>query len=207
MSLTVTVAIWVAYLAGWSALRQSLTRVPRPRWWAVLLWCAVAVPSLVQLLWAPGLLAWGQRESTALAAGEWWRLLTAIGLQDGGWVGTAFNLTMLAVTLLLVGELWRLWVTVLVFVVGGVGANLLTALLLGTTGAGNSMATLCLAAAAAVTTAGRQRWSAARGVPLLLVGLAAGALILTTDQHGLALVLGLAAGLALGGFRCARVDR
>lgn len=206
MSLTAIVAIWVAYLAGWSALRSSLTRVPRPRWWAVLLWCVVAVPSLGQLVWAPGLLAWGQRESSALAAGEWWRLLTAIGLQDGGWGGTVFNLTMLAVTLLLVGELWRPWVTVLVFVLGGVGANLLTASLLGTTGAGNSMATLCLVAAAAVTTAGR-RWSAAQAVPLLLLGLAAAALILTTDQHGLALALGVAVGVTLSGFRCARVDR
>lgn len=191
------VAVWVAYLAGWTVLRQALTRLPRPRWWAVVLWCAIAVPSVIQVAWAPTLLTWGQRESSALAAGEWWRVVTAIGLQDGGWGGTAFNLTMLAVTLLLVGELWRPWATVLVLVIGGVAANLLTALLLGTTGAGNSMATLCLVAAAAVTVVW-PRWPASEDLlPGALLIVAMLFLIVVGDEHGPAVKLGFLIGTIL----------
>lgn len=174
--------VWVALIAGWVALRGAVVRraddgvdVPRlmrPRPWAVALWCLVAVPSLVQVAAAPALLEWGQRESSAIAGGQWWRLVTAIFLQDGGWAGTAFNLAILAVTLVLVGAVWRGLPAVLVFLVGGVLANVLTWLVLDQTGAGNSMATLCLLAAATVV--------------LLAVG----------DQHGLALALGLAAGAA-----------
>lgn len=200
MSAVAVVAIWVAYLAGWTAVRQALHRVPRPRWGVVLLWCAVAVPSVLQLTVLPGALAWGQRDSAAVVSGEWWRLVTSIGLQDGGWGGTAFNLVMLAVTLLLVGEVWRWWATALVLVAGGVGANLLTVLTFGQTGAGNSMATLCLLAAAAVSMSDHRS-------PVLLVVAAAVLLVILGDQHGLALALGFVTGALCRGWPRARVAR
>ncbi|NLG20086.1 MAG: rhomboid family intramembrane serine protease [Actinomycetales bacterium] len=202
-------AVWVTFLAGWVVLRGAVLRgsdvtsgrdllrriVPRP--WAVALWCAVAVPSLVQLVAAPGLLGWGERANPEVAAGQWWRLATAVVLQDGGWAGTAFNLSVLAVTLVLVGAVWRALPTVLVFAVGGVLANLLTVLTSGPAGAGNSMATLCLVAAAAVTTVLSGEWSWGTALPVLLIVAAAATLLVVHDEHGPAVVLGLVTGLLL----------
>ena len=45
---------------------------------------AVALPSLLQFA-VPTLLNVGRRDVSAVAAGQWWRLLTANFLQDGGW--------------------------------------------------------------------------------------------------------------------------
>ncbi|MCK0112447.1 hypothetical protein MWU75_09885 [Ornithinimicrobium sp. F0845] len=204
------VAVWVVLLAGWTVLRGDVVRraqttgvsplrLLRPRPWSIGLWCVVAVPSLVQVAAAPELLKWGQRESSALAAGQWWRLVTALGLQDGGWAGTAFNLAVLAVTLLLVGAVWRGVPAVLVFLVGGVLANALTWLVLDQTGAGNSMATLCLLAVVAVATAwpGSGWWSWSAVLPVLLMAAAAVTLLAVRDQHGLAVALGLLGGAVL----------
>lgn len=197
MSAVAVVAIWVAYLSGWTVLRQALSRLPRPRWWAVLLWCVVAVPSLVQLLWAPELLDWGRRDASAIEAGQWWRLATSIVLQDGGWLGAVFNLSMLAVTLLLIGEVCRGLTSVLVFLVGGVLANVVTLLASGQSGAGNSMATMFLLAAVVVMVVWR-RWPArATLVPGGLLVLAAVALLGTGDEHGPAVALGCVVGVTL----------
>ncbi|QDO89593.1 rhomboid family intramembrane serine protease [Ornithinimicrobium ciconiae] len=195
MSAVAVVAIWVAYLAGWTALRGALTALPTPPWWAILLWCVVAVPSLVQLLWAPGLLAWGQRDNAAVSEGQWRRLATSIVLQDGGWGGTVFNLVMLAVTLLLVAQVWRPGATVAVFVIGGVACNVLTVLLSGEPGAGNSMATMCLLSAAAVTVVRGSPPARRTLVPVILVAVAAVVLLVGADEHGPALALGLLVGL------------
>ncbi|USQ79241.1 rhomboid family intramembrane serine protease [Ornithinimicrobium faecis] len=197
MSVVAVVAIWVTYLTGWTVLRQSLTRLPRPRWGAVLLWCVVAVPSLVQLLWAPELLEWGGRDASAIASGEWWRLATSIVLQDGGWFGTVFNLSMLAVTLLLIGDVCRGLTCVSVFLVGGVLANVLTLWTTGQSGAGNSMATMCLLAAMAVTVAWPRRPAREVLVPCALLVVATLSLVVTGDEHGPAVVLGLVMGAGL----------
>lgn len=202
-------AVWLSLLTGWVVLRgaavrgaeggtaRDLLRRLTPRPWAVGLWCLVAVPSLVQLVAAPGLLDRGERDNAAVAAGQWWRLVTALVLQDGGWGGTVFNLSVLAVTLLLVGAVWRALPTALVLLGGGVLANLLTVLTSGASGAGNSMATLCLLVAAAVTTTGSGPWSWLRALPLLLFLAGALALLVVRDEHWVALALGLVAGMAL----------
>lgn len=188
--------IWVAYATGWVILRGALARTAtRPATSAVLLWCAVAVPSLVQLLWAPGLLAWGQRQSSQLDAGQWWRLGSAIFLQDGGWPGTVFNLAMLAVTLWLVGAVWRGLPAVLVFLLVGVLANGLTHLTTGQTGAGNSMATMGLLAAAAVSVVRSRPRSREALAPFAVFAVATVVLLLARDEHGLALSIGLLVGV------------
>lgn len=198
MSAVPAVTIWVAYATGWVIMGGALARTPtRPTTWPVLLWCVVAVPSLVQLLWAPGLLEWGQRQSSQLDAGQWWRLGTAIFLQDGGWPGTVFNLAMLAVTLSLVGAVWRGLPTVLVFLLVGVLANGLTHLTTGQTGAGNSMATMGLLAVAVVSVVWARPRSREALAPFAIFAAATIVLLLARDEHGLALSIGLLLG-ALG---------
>ncbi|MEU8356038.1 rhomboid family intramembrane serine protease [Nonomuraea sp. NPDC048882] len=55
-----------------------------------------AVPSLLQFV-IPGLEPALMRDPAAIAGGEWWRLGTALVVQDGGVLGTLFNLGLLAV--------------------------------------------------------------------------------------------------------------
>ncbi|MEV4578061.1 rhomboid family intramembrane serine protease [Nonomuraea jabiensis] len=55
-----------------------------------------AVPSLLQLA-ISGLEPALMRNPAAIAEGEWWRLGTALVVQDGGVLGTLFNLVCLAV--------------------------------------------------------------------------------------------------------------
>ncbi|WP_431924762.1 rhomboid family intramembrane serine protease [Nonomuraea jabiensis] len=55
-----------------------------------------AIPSLLQFA-IPGLEPALMRNPAAIAEGEWWRLGTALVVQDGGVPGTLFNLVCLAV--------------------------------------------------------------------------------------------------------------
>ncbi|MEV4107032.1 rhomboid family intramembrane serine protease [Nonomuraea sp. NPDC049695] len=55
-----------------------------------------AVPSLLQFV-IPGLEPALMRDPAAIRGGEWWRLVTALVVQDGGLWGTLFNLASLAV--------------------------------------------------------------------------------------------------------------
>lgn len=184
-----------AYLVPWATLRATYqacgsTRLPPVDLWGVGLWCAVAVPSLLQVV-APGLLEAGERDPDAIAAGEWWRLLTSMFLQDGGLTGTVFNLVTLAVSLVLVGTVVRGPRVVVLFVAGGVVANLLTVLTFGQSGAGNSMATIFLLV---VATFEARPWSVRRDAGLAAVaalGLVAAALLVAGDQHGLAVAAGI----------------
>ncbi len=195
------VSIWVAVLTCWSVLRAALPPTGlRLRVWPVLLWCAVAVPSLLQVAVLPALLTWGERDPEAIRAGQWWRLVTSIVLQDGGWGGTAFNLVLLAITAVLLGSLCRPLPVVLTFLGGGVGSNVLTMLILQEAGAGNSMATLCLLAAATVVVGRSHLRSPVALLAWALLGGATLTLILAADQHGLALALGLACGAGLTPF-------
>lgn len=186
MSLLLPVSTWVVFAAAWAGLRDE-KRLQRPRWGILAIWCVVAIPSLLQLA-VPGMLESGRRESAAILAGQWWRLVTSMVLQDGGWYGTAFNLVTLALTLLLVQPVVRTGVAAALFVAGGVVGNILTVLTFGDTGAGNSMATMFLAVTALALAPDRgPRRLVAFGVvaALTVVKLVLG------DIHGLALAAAL----------------
>ena len=185
------------FAAGWLAIAAAtLQREPnsppvRFTWWALVLWLIVAIPSLLQLA-VPQLLELGMRNDTIVQYGQWWRILTANVLQDGGLVGTLSNLSVLAVTLLIVGRELPGKLAVPIFIIGGVGSMLLQ---LEHPGAGNSMATLALLAATSVV----------QGIPVPFVarlGLAAvmvigAVLTVLGNEHGPAILLGLLMGVVI----------
>jgi rhomboid protease GluP len=183
--------------AGWASgellTRDGGTRSRRPRATAAAL-LLVGIPSLVQLLAAPGLLDALARQPGELADGEPWRLVTALVVQDGGWAGTTFNLLALAVVGAVAERVWgpaRWWG---VWLLAGVGAQF-WGLIVQPRGGGNSVATFGLAASLAAATVvrgtGQARLAGAAGLlaGLVLVGL--------RDVHGGAVVLGAVAGLVL----------
>ncbi len=69
----------------------------------MLIWFAVAVPSLLQI-WFPGLeTAWRRDPDAVRLHGQAWRLLTSVLVQDSGIGGTVFNLIILAATVVFAG--------------------------------------------------------------------------------------------------------
>ncbi|OJV83484.1 MAG: hypothetical protein BGO37_09505 [Cellulomonas sp. 73-92] len=184
------------YVVGWLLLvrRRPDGRPPRVTAWGAGLVALVAAGWVAQLL-RPALLDQGMRESAAVRSGQWWRLATAIVLQDGGWIGAAVNLVALAVTVGLAGEVLTAWTGLLVVLLGGIAANLLTVLTFGQPGAGSSMATMILLVVAVLVGLRNPSWREA-GLLVVLAALA-GALLARRDQHGLALALALVSGVWL----------
>ena len=183
------------YVVGWLLLvwRRPAGRPPKVTAWGAALVGLVAAGWVAQLL-RPALLAEGMRDAAAVRAGQWWRLATAIVLQDG-WIGAVVNLVTLALTVGLAGEVLAPRRGVLVFLFGGIGANLLTVVTFGQSGAGSSMATMLLLAVAVLVVLRDPSWREA-GLVVVLVVLVV-VLLVRRDQHGLALALGLVAGAVL----------
>lgn len=148
----------------------------------------VAVPSLLQLTVAAGLLEVLQRDRTAIEGGQLWRLVTALLVQDGGWPGAVFNLMSLALLGTVAERLWgsRRWLVIALS--AGVGAQG-WGLLVQPVGAGNSVINFGLAAALSVL-ALRTGPRPARALAVIsLVG--ALVLLVIGDLHGGAAAIGI----------------
>lgn len=213
MNVVLSLCYAIVYLTSWRVLRVADERsadgpVRRATVAGVVLWCAVAIPSVLQFLF-PVLLELGRRDGAAIAGGEWWRFVTSMLVQDGGWFGALFNLVTLAVTLLLVPAVFSGATTVVLFLVGGAVSDLLVLVLLGESGAGNSLATMFLVAAAAAVAWGRRRRERAVRWPALGLVAVTVLLLVLLDEHGIATALGLVVGglVALVGRRRRAANR
>jgi membrane associated rhomboid family serine protease len=197
-----SITLFSAYLAGSQYLAVNASVRPRehlipPRFGVTLtLFLTLAATATLQWIFPVMLLAF-ERDASRIAAGEWWRLMTALFAQNGGVAGTVFNL----VSLLLVGtvaeRIWggRRWLVI--FFAGGVMSEVV-AMRWQPIGAGNSVANFSLAAAVSVLCLVRRPATAM--VVAGALALAAGAvLLLMRDIHGAATSFGAIIGLVLIG--------
>jgi membrane associated rhomboid family serine protease len=194
LSVIYAIGLYGAYLAGSLYLRtgsnsQAERQVPYATLLALL---AITVPSTLQRFF-PNLLQMFERDSTRFLAGDWWRIITPLFVQDGGLSGTLFNL----VSLLLVGtvaeKLWGSQRWLILFFLGSIFSELI-AFAWQPIGAGNSVANFSLAASIAVLCLTLNPSPVMRITSILALG--AGLLLLfLMDIHGPAMIIG--AGLAL----------
>jgi membrane associated rhomboid family serine protease len=164
----------------------------------------VAVVSVIGELDADVLAALG-RDLPALQAGEWWRAVTPLVVQDGGWPGLIFNVLALIAIGTVAEALFRRWIVPVVFVVVGLLGELAAYTVLQHQGfAGNSVANLGVAGLVLVTAMVTPRWAARIAA---VIGLAAGVvLVVTGDLHAVGIVAGAAIGVVVA-LRPARYRR
>jgi hypothetical protein len=196
--MTLIFAFIVPLVAGMLLLRARVEatglppRVFRPV--SVILFCVVAVPSLLQFIF-PGILHTLRRDAhLILHHGQVWRLLTSLTVQDGGAVGTIFNLFFLAWLLILATNLLGDRAALILFFAGGLVGEL-AGLRWQHIGGGNSVADLGMAG-------GVLALALLHGRPLhrvlAVIGLALGiALLVERNIHGAALLAGLLVGAGL----------
>jgi len=170
--------------------------VPRPHLArsSVALWLLVAIPSVLQFLF-PALLSALRRDPELIRDGQAWRLLTSAVVQDGGAIGTVFNLVALALVVLVAGEVWggrRMWI---LFLASQLVSNSLVVITFAPAGAGNSIATFGLGMSMVSVVVAHDRRPADVGRLVLSMGLAI-ALLADRDIHGIAVCVGLVLGLA-----------
>jgi hypothetical protein len=186
--------------AGLVAADLSVREERRRRLGALALWLAVALPSLLQIAWPVLLERWERDPDAIRQSGQWWRVLTAGFVQDGGLPGTAFNLIALAVIAFFAARTWGVARTWAVFAAGVVAFNLVVTFAWHIQGAGNSAATFLLAASLIGFAA-----TGDRSLPLLgltALTLVDGAVLIALgDAHGVPVVAGPFVGALLGAAR------
>jgi membrane associated rhomboid family serine protease len=188
-----------AWLAGSLRLRLSSTSpsigartfVPHG---TILLVALVAIPTTLQFV-IPWLLPLFERDRAMFFAGQWWRIVTTLVVQDGGISGAIFNVITLAVVASVAEAMAGGRKLLLLFVVGGVCAEVV-ALSWQPVGAGNSIANFSVAGGVIACCLMRPRpW---RIVAVALVTLTAHlALLVMHDIHGAAALIGFALGQIL----------
>ncbi|ANS26946.1 rhomboid family intramembrane serine protease [Rhodococcus opacus] len=187
------VVLVLATLLGSTRIGEvRLTRPPRT---AVVLWLLIAVPSLLQFV-VPAVLDALERDPTQIRDHQWWRIVTSVAVQDGGLAGTVVNLLVLAWVAPLAVRVWGGARAVLLFVASQIIFGLFTAFLFPSPGAGNSGATLALAASLAglVVMQSKERRALAASGSIVVAGVL---LVVVDDAHGLAVLTGALLGAAL----------
>jgi membrane associated rhomboid family serine protease len=196
LSFLYIVGIYGAYLAGSFYLRtQSDGQAPRKIPYATIaLMVAIAIPTTLQFFF-PEILQLFERNYERFLAGDWWRIVTSLFVQDGGMSGSIFNL----VSLLLIGTVaetfWgsRKWL--IIFFTGGILSQL-AGFVWQPIGAGNSVANFSLAASVATLCLFLRSSRPVKISAACAVG-AGVILLLLRDIHGFAVLLGVSIALFL----------
>jgi membrane associated rhomboid family serine protease len=167
-------------------------------WATLLLTVAIGIPTSLQFVF-PSLLTLFRRDAGAFLAGDWWRVLTPLLVQDGGVSGSVFNL----ISLILVGSvaerLWgsARWLTI--FFLGGILSEFI-ALAWQPVGAGNSLANFSLAGSISMLCLTGNPPRLERTAACLSLGAGLWLLVLH-DHHGAAVASGSLIAIALIWFR------
>lgn len=202
--------LWVLYVAVVAIAAVSASRshsgssahaTTRSFWWpppvaAAILWSVVAVASLARLVF-PGLLDVFRRQPVRTRdRGEWWRVLTAGLIEDGGVLLTVVNLLLLAVVAVAIVRVWGWYRALGLFLVGQVLWGLFTTFVFPSDGAGTTGATLASAATLAGLwpVVGATRSLLAASAATFLLGVV---LVIAGDAHGVAVLIGMLLGAVL----------
>ncbi len=193
-----SILIWVALTAAVAGGVQYLRGIRRRLMFPGMTLVLAAVTAVVSVLGNlnPDILAALGRDRDALLAGQWWRLVTPLFVQDGGWAGTVFNLVALLIIGAFAESLYGRGVLVGVYFAAGLISEVAAYTVLQHQGsAGNSVADLGLTALCLMTyVVGSLPLPRVLGVIGLLAG---AALIVTANLHGVGFAVGAAAGLVL----------
>lgn len=155
----------------------------------IALCCLVAIPSLLQLPFPRVLYALRRDGDLIVHHGEWWRVVTALLVQDGGKAGLIGNLLILGLVGVLAERLWGRWRMLALFFGTGILSEFV-GLAWQPIGAGNSVANFGLAAGILLACLLR----AVKLPPRLLaaLGIASGlGLLALRDIHSGAVAIGL----------------
>jgi len=198
--------LWVLYVAvvGVAAFAAAPTtraaartfRWPPPAA-AVVLWATVTAASVARLI-APDLLdVLDRRPVRTRDSGEWWRVLTAGVVEDGGVLLTVANLVLLAIVAVAAVRSWGWYRAVGLFVLGQILWGLFTTFVVPSVGAGTTGATLALAGSLAGLwpIVGASRPQVIASVATFLLG---AVLVALGDAHGVAVLIGMLLGAVLG---------
>jgi hypothetical protein len=174
---------------------RPLSQLPFP-WFGAVATVVIGIPSLLQFAWPSIDSALRRNPAETLDHGQWWRVLTAMLAQDGGAAGAIFNLLVVALVTCTGEWIWGRWRAIALFVVPSIVLNLL-AIGWGASGGGSSFASdallMSLCGLGLVTV--RNLVVRICATAAIVVGVA---LIGIDDAHGVAMLIGAAAGVALG---------
>ena len=120
--------------------------------------------------------------------GDWWRLISPLFVQDGGVIGTIFNLVSLALVGSLAERIWNGRSMLIIFFVGGVIGEI-AGFAWQPVGAGNSVGNFSLAASIAVVSLMRLPFAPVLLFAVIALG-ADGVLLWLQDIHGAAALVG-----------------
>lgn len=147
----------VALAAAGVRIVVSRGRRPAFPWATVVLAAVTTVISVAGELDAEVLSAL-DRNRELLLDGQWWRIVTPLFVQDGGWLGTIVNLVALLIAGTMAELLYSRWVMLAVYFVSGLVSEVAAYTVFPGQGfAGNSVAIVGLLAGAALLVAGRAR--------------------------------------------------
>jgi rhomboid protease GluP len=191
------VFIFILITSATVGFRLMQQKGERFRWpFATLGIAAVTLVVSVLAEFDPVLLAGLGRDRDALLAGEWWRMVTPLFAQDGGWPGLIFNL----VSLLVLGTAVELtfgrgMLLAVYFAAGLVSEVAAYTVLQGQGFAGNSVANFGLAGFVAVIGVFTGSMPRLFGVLSLIGGMV---LVVTANLHGVGYLVGALIGVAYG---------
>ena len=136
--MAISIALLItAIAAAATAGRPAETMLGRP--WLTGVVCALLVICLMAQLNLPDLLSHMERDGSAIRAGQFYRLFTALWFQDGGIVGGLFNIVMLAVLGVIAEQVLSRAAWLCIYLIGGLLSEV-TAIAWQPVGAGNSVA-------------------------------------------------------------------
>ncbi|MFD7453234.1 rhomboid family intramembrane serine protease [Kitasatospora sp. NPDC059827] len=179
-----------------AVVRAALARRP---WVTLALFAVMAVMAVVQYA-VPSVVGDLMRQPGALSDGQWWRAGSALLVQSSGITQIAINLPALLVVGAVTEAALGWWRTLVVFLVGGILAHVVSLAGWSTQGGGDSVAVCALLGALAVSCllgANPPRRPFRDTWYVLLIPAAGMLLCLLQNNHGAGLVAGCLLGLAL----------